>query len=551
MFNIHTYTSPTYPDQRAGTSGLRKQVAVFRQPGYLQNFIQAILLTLDEDPKRSWRNQTIVLGGDGRYFNDEAIGQILAMTAAHGVGRVLIGRDGILSTPAASHLVRRHDARGALILSASHNPGGPEGDFGIKLNLAGGAPAPEAITEAIHARSCQLEEYTIADAPPVDISRPGRQRLGDMLVEVIDPVEDYARLMESLFDFDAIAGLLRGGRFRLLYDAMHAATGPYARAILGERLGLGSDSLIRTRMLPDFGGEAPDPCLQHAHELVLALFSEDPPDMGAASDGDGDRNLILAPGLMVPPGDSLAVLAANASLAPGYAGGIRGIARSMPTSRAADRVAEALGIPLFETPTGWKFFCNLLDDGRIDLCGEESFGTSSAHVREKDGLWAVLFWLNILAIRRESVTGILHDHWRRYGRDFYLRHDYEGLDLDSADALIADLHARLPRLPGQEIQGVRIERADEFIYTDPVTSEVASGHGMRVFLADGSRLVFRLSGTGTTGATLRIYGERHEPDASRHGLPPATMLAELMQRARAIARIPEHTGRDQPSAAVG
>ncbi len=551
MFNIHTYPTHPFPDQRAGTSGLRKKTQVFAQPGYLENFVQATLDTLDEDPQRTWRNHTVILGGDGRYHNDEAIRTILGMAAAHGVRRVVVGRAGILSTPAASHLVRLRQARGALILTASHNPAGPEGDFGIKISVSGGAPAPESLTEAIHARSCVLEEYSVATIPEPDLGHPGEYRAGNMTVEVIDSVADYAQLMESLFDFDAIAALIGNQSFRFLYDAMHGATGPYARAILGQRLGAASESMIRTDMLPDFGGEAPDPSLQHAHQLVLSLYDRNPPDFGAASDGDGDRNMILGPGLMVPPGDSLAIIAANADVAPGYRQPLRGIARSMPTSRAADRVAAAKGVPLYETPTGWKFFCNLLEDQRISFCGEESFGTSSSHAREKDGLWAVLFWLNIIAVRRQSVSEILARHWQQYGRDFYLRHDYEGLDLETADTLITRLRDNLGNLPGETVAGERIEKADAFRYVDPVTGETATGHGMRVLFADDSRLVFRLSGTGTAGATLRIYGEKHERDAARHGLPPATVLAKLMHRARLIAAIPELTGREQPSVAVG
>ena len=534
---------PTQPfdDQRPGTSGLRKKVTVFQQPHYLENFVQSIFDSLE-----GLEGATLVLGGDGRYHNRTAIQTILRMAAANGVGRILLGQGGLLSTPAASCVIRKHGCFGGIILSASHNPAGPGGDFGIKYNIGNGGPAPEKVTEAIYRRSLEIDRYLILEAPDIDLDRPGEQRLGAMTVEVIDPVADYAGLMESLFDFDAIRGLLAGG-FRLRFDAMHAITGPYAHEILVHRLGAPEDSLMNAEPLEDFGGGHPDPNLTYAKALVDIMNGPDAPDFGAASDGDGDRNMILGQGFFVTPSDSLAVLAANTTVAPGYAGGLKGIARSMPTSRAADRVAEALGVPLHETPTGWKFFGNLLDAGLATLCGEESFGTGSDHVREKDGLWAVLFWLNLLADRRQSVAEMVRAHWRRFGRDYYSRHDYEGIDSDGARTLMDELRERLGGLPGQNVAGLAIAWADDFSYTDPVDGSLAEHQGIRVGFEDGSRLVYRLSGTGTAGATLRVYLERYEPDPARQDQDTQAALADLIRAADELAGIRRHTGREAPT----
>lgn len=539
-------TVPTRPfdDQRPGTSGLRKKVRVFRQPHYLENFVQAIFDTLE-----GYRDQTLVVGGDGRYYNREALQIILRMAAANGFGRVLVGRGGILSTPAVSCVIRKHRAFGGIVLSASHNPGGPDADFGIKYNIGNGGPAPERITEAIFKRSREITAYRILDTPDLDIDRPGERILDTMRVEVIDPVADYAELMEQLFDFDRMSEALRSGTLRMRFDAMHAVTGPYASAILEQRLGAPAGTVIRGTPLEDFGGDHPDPNLAHAKELVTLMTGPDAADLGAASDGDGDRNLILGRDFYVTPSDSLAVLAANATLVPGYARGLAGVARSMPTSRAVDRVAEELGIDCYETPTGWKFFGNLLDAGRITLCGEESFGTSSDHVREKDGLWAVLFWLNILAVRKEPVNAILRTHWGRYGRNFYTRHDYEGLDIDRAQNLMVSLRSRGDSLIGQRFGGTEIELFDDFSYTDPIDKSISTGQGIRVGFAGpggGARLIYRLSGTGTEGATLRVYIERHEPNPDHHHRDPQAALTDLIELSRQLAEIDRHTGRSAP-----
>jgi phosphoglucomutase len=535
---------PTQPiaGQRPGTSGLRKKVATFAQPGYLENFVQSIFDVLE-----GFAGQTLVLGGDGRYFNDHAIQTIVRMAAANGFGRVLVGRHGILSTPAASCVIRARAAFGGIILSASHNPGGPDGDFGIKYNAGNGGPAPEALTEAMYQRTLTIERTLSIAAADVDLATLGTTMVGNTSVEVIDPVADHAALMASLFDFPAIARLLAQPGFGMRFDAMHAVTGPYAQAVFTERLGAPAGSVMNGVPLPDFGGGHPDPNPTYAEELVATMFGADAPDFGAASDGDGDRNMIVGRRFIVTPSDSLAVLAANAHLVPGYAAGLKGVARSMPTSAAVDRVAQALGIPCYETPTGWKFFGNLLDAGRITLCGEESAGTGSDHVREKDGLWAVLFWLNILAVRGESVEAIVRDHWRRFGRNYYSRHDYEAVDSTAAKALMAQLAAALPTLPGRRIGQATVASADEFAYTDPVDGSVSRGQGTRIGFTDGSRIVFRLSGTGTEGATLRVYLERFEPDASRHDTETQAALAGLIAVAEELAGIRRHTGRTQPT----
>ncbi len=538
---IVTATTP-FPDQKPGTSGLRKKVSVFQRPHYLENFVQSIFDSLED-----YAGQTLVVGGDGRYYNRHAIQVILRMAAANGFGRVLVGRDGLLSTPAASCVIRKHGAFGGIILSASHNPAGPDGDFGIKYNTSNGGPAPEKITDAIHRRSLEIREYRSLDSEDIDLSRTGRASLGDMDVEVIDPVADYADLMETLFDFDRIRDLVGNGRFRLCFDAMHAITGPYAVEILGRRLGVPADALINVEPKEDFGGGHPDPNLVYAKQLVERLYHDDGPDFGAASDGDGDRNMILGRHCFVTPSDSLAVLAANARLMPGYRDGLAGIARSMPTSQAADRVAEKLGIELFETPTGWKFFGNLLDAGRATLCGEESFGTGSSHVREKDGLWAVLFWLDLLAARQLSVQEIVSRHWAEYGRNYYSRHDYEGVSADGAGELMARLRELTGSLAGKRYGDYEVALSDDFSYTDPIDHSVSERQGIRIVFTDGSRIVFRLSGTGTEGATLRVYLERYEPDPARQALDAQQALADLIGIAGEIARIRHHTGREAPT----
>lgn len=534
---------PTTPfqGQKPGTSGLRKKVSVFQQPGYLENFVQSVFDSLEgKDGK------TLVVGGDGRFFNREAIAIIIRMAAANGFGRVLVGQGGILSTPAVSAIIRKYKALGGLILSASHNPGGADGDFGIKYNISAGGPAPERVTEAIYARTRAIETYRIVKSAAPDIDHLGETYLDGMKVEVIDPVADYAELMTRLVDFDAIRALFAQG-FRMRYDAMNAVTGPYATAILEGMLGAPKGTVIHGVPLPDFGGGHPDPNLVHAHDLVAEMALPDGPDFGAASDGDGDRNMILGRGFYVTPSDSLAVLAANAHLAPGYRDGIKGVARSMPTSRAADRVAKALGVPSFETPTGWKFFGTLLDAGMATLCGEESFGTGSNHVREKDGLWAVLLWLNVLAVRKLSVADIVRDHWTRYGRNYYTRHDYEGLDSQAAEGLVTALRKTLDSLPGRSLGGRRVEIADDFAYTDPVDSSVSARQGIRILFEDGARIVYRLSGTGTEGATLRVYIESFEPDPARHDQDTQKVLAGLIAVAGDLAGIKERTGRAAPT----
>ena len=533
-------TTP-FPDQKPGTSGLRKKTPVFMRPHYLENFVQAIFQAIG-----GAEGKTFVLGGDGRYFNDRAAQVILRMAAANGAARVIVGQGAFLSTPAASNLIRLRQTDGGIILSASHNPGGPDEDFGVKFNTPNGGPAPESVTEAIFEATKNLSEYRITDTPDIDLSVIGSTRIGALEVEVVDPVADYATLMERLFDFPAIRDIFAGG-FTMRFDAMSAITGPYATEILENRLGAAKGTVVNGTPLPDFGGHHPDPNPTWAKTLMDELFSAAAPDFGAASDGDGDRNMVVGRGIYVSPSDSLAVLAANAHLAPGYAGGLKGVARSMPTSAAADRVAAALGIESFETPTGWKFFGNLLDAGRATICGEESFGTGSDHVREKDGLWAVLLWLNILAVRKESVQQILRDHWRRFGRNYYSRHDFEAIETAKADAMIEALRARLPELPGAAFAGgLTVAEADDFAYTDPVDGSVSRKQGVRILFTDGSRIVLRLSGTGTEGATLRLYLERYAPGPEGLDLDPQDALAPVIDAAHAIAQIEAFTGRVQP-----
>ncbi len=534
---IKTVATTPFEGQRPGTSGLRKKVPVFQTPHYVENFVQSVF-----DSLAGFAGKTLVLGGDGRYFNRETVQTVLKMAAASGFGRVVVGQGGILSTPAASHVIRKRGAFGGLILSASHNPGGPDGDFGIKYNIGNGGPAPEAITEAIFAHTRSIREYRIAEAPDCDLDRLGETSLAGMVVEVIDPVADYQALMETLFDFTAIRALFAGG-FTMRFDAMSAVTGPYAHAILEGALGAAPGTVMNGTPLPDFGGHHPDPNLVHAKHLYDLAMSEAAPDLCAASDGDGDRNLIIGRGQFVTPSDSVAMLAANAHLAPGYAAGLAGIARSMPTSAAADRVAQALGIASFETPTGWKFFGNLLDAGLATICGEESAGTGSNHVREKDGLWAVLLWLNILAVRKQSVAEIVREHWARYGRNYYSRHDYEEVPADGANALMQALRDGLAALVGRHA----IVAADDFAYHDPVDGSLSEHQGIRVLFGDGARIVYRLSGTGTAGATLRVYLERYEPDPSQHAIDTQAALAKLIVLAEELAGIARHTGRSAPS----
>ncbi|WP_151717605.1 alpha-D-glucose phosphate-specific phosphoglucomutase [Gemmobacter serpentinus] len=536
-----TITTAPIAGQKPGTSGLRKKTPVFMGAHYLENFVQSIF-----DAIGGAAGKTFVLGGDGRYFNDRAAQTILKMAAANGAARVIIGQNAVLSTPAASHLIRLNKTDGGIIMSASHNPGGPEEDFGVKFNMPNGGPAPEAVTEAMYQRTTELTEYRISDAADIDLGAIGDTMLDGMAVSVVDSVTDYAALMETLFDFNAIRAMFASG-FTMRFDAMCAVTGPYATEILENRLGAAKGTVTHGTPLPDFGGMHPDPNPTWAHELMDEMFGANAPDFGAASDGDGDRNMVVGRNTYVSPSDSLAVLAANAHLAPGYARGLAGVARSMPTSAAADRVADALGIDKFETPTGWKFFGNLLDAGKATLCGEESFGTGSDHVREKDGLWAVLLWLNILAVRQQSVAEIMAEHFAKFGRNYYSRHDFEAIETDRADAMMAELRGRLAGLKGQKIEGMEIAGADDFAYTDPIDGSVSLKQGVRILFIDGSRIVLRLSGTGTEGATLRVYLERYTPGPDGLDHDPQEALAPVIRAAHSLAKIMEHTGRTEPN----
>ena len=540
--NVQTVVTQPFSDQKPGTSGLRKKVPIFKQPNYLENFIQSIFDSLE-----GFSGQTFILGGDGRYYNRQAIQIILKMAAANGVGRMLVGQGGILSTPAASCIIRKNQAFGGIVLSASHNPGGPEEDFGVKYNISNGGPAPEKVTSAIYERSKVIDSYKIIEARNINLDQLGSQKIGEMRVEVIDSVADYAELMKSLFDFSKISELLRSGKFKMCIDSLHAVTGPYAKNIFEQLLGAPAGTVQNGMPLEDFGGGHPDPNLVYAHDLVEIMFGDNAPDFGAASDGDGDRNMILGKNFFVTPSDSLAILAANAKLVPGYSSGLAGIARSMPTSAAADRVAEKMGLDCYETPTGWKFFGNLLDAEKATLCGEESFGTGSNHVREKDGLWAVLFWLNILAARQESVEDIVKEHWKTYGRNYYSRHDYEGIESDKANTLMENLHSLLPSLPGKQYGQYEVGYADDFSYTDPIDGSISRKQGIRIGFSNGSRIVFRLSGTGTQGATLRLYVESYEPDANKQDQDTQVVLSPLISLADEIAQIKNITGREKPT----
>jgi phosphoglucomutase len=538
---VKQINTQAYSDQKPGTSGLRKKVTQFQQTGYLENFVQAVFNTI-----APCAGKKLVLGGDGRFYNREAIQVIIRMAVANGFSHILVGKGGILSTPAASCVIRKNEACGGIILSASHNPGGPDEDFGIKFNGENGGPAPEKLTDAIFQQTLSMAHYQTIDTEDVELDQLGTLHIAQCQIDIIDPVSDYADLMESMFDFESMKALITKGDFRQCFDAMHAVNGPYAKEILENRLGAPVGTVINGVPLTDFGGGHPDPNLVHAHELVALLHGDDPLDFGAASDGDGDRNMVLGKAFYINPCDSLAILTANAHCVPAYAKGIAGVARSMPTSRAVDRVAKAMNIPCYETPTGWKFFGNLLDAGKITLCGEESFGTGSDHVREKDGLWAVLFWLNLIAVKKQPVSDIVRNHWAQYGRDYFTRHDYEAVDSAKAHEMISQLKAKIALLPGQIVAGVEIESADDFQYIDPVDKSKTTAQGVRIYLKNGGRIVFRLSGTGTQGATLRVYLDRYENNPELLEQETQQALNELIEVAEAVVGIKQFTGREKP-----
>ena len=542
QIKIKTHNTTPYDDQKPGTSGLRKKVKVFQTPRYLENFVQSIFNSLDD-----FQGKILVLGGDGRYFNRQAIQTIIKMAAANGFGELIIGQGGLLSTPAASNIIRKYQAFGGIVLSASHNPGGPDEDFGIKYNVSNGGPAPEKFTDALYENTKTISSYKIADMDDVDLDVVGTLDIDGLKIRIIDSVADYAELMAKIFDFELIKNSISANLISLKFDAMHAITGPYAKHIFEGVLGAAPGSVFNAVPLEDFGGGHPDPNMAHAHELTEIMFGSTPPVLGAASDGDGDRNMIMGANIFVTPSDSLAIMAANARLIPAYAKGISGVARSMPTSQAVDRVADKLSLPCYETPTGWKFFGNLLDADKITLCGEESFGSGSNHVREKDGLWAVLFWLNLIAKKRQSVEDIVHEHWQKYGRDIYCRHDYEAVDLSVGNEFVEHLRSLLPNLPGKSWGDYTIKYADEFCYNDPVDHSVSDKQGIRLGFTNGSRIVFRLSGTGTVGATLRIYLERYERDVANHDQDAQVALADLVDIAEQLCEVKKRTGRTEPT----
>jgi len=544
MSNIKTVTTIRFQDQRPGTSGLRKKVSTFQQAHYLENFVQALFNTLG-----GLQGKSLILGGDGRYYNRNAIQVIIKMAAANGLKQLIIGKGGLLSTPAVSCLIRKQQTLGGIVLSASHNPGGPDADFGIKYNIDNGGPAPEKITEMIYQQTLSLQQYHTLDTPDIDLDQIGSQQVESLQVKIIDSVEDYADMMEALFDFENIRSMFQQG-FRLCFDAMHAITGPYANEILVKRLGASPQSIIRGTPLTDFGGGHPDPSLDHAKELVEIMSTDKAPDFGAASDGDGDRNMILGKDFFISPSDSLAILTANAQLIPAYRDGLSGVARSMPTSQAVDRVAAALGIECFETPTGWKFFGNLLDSNKITLCGEESFGNGSNHIREKDGLWAVLFWLNIIACSEQNPEQICRSHWQQYGRNYYTRHDYEALDNDIANTIMANLRQQTETLTGKSYAGRNISLSDDFSYRDPVDNSTSPHQGIRICFDDGARIIYRLSGTGTSGATLRIYIEAYESDSNKHDRDTQNVLMELIAAANELSAVKILSERTGPSVIV-
>lgn len=531
---IKTIATTPYTDQKMGTAGIRKKSKIVSQPNYIENFIQSLF-----DAIGGVKGQTFVLGGDGRYYNDIAIQKIIKLAAANGMKKLIIGQNGMISTPASSEVLLKNHADGGLVLSASHNPGGENGDFGIKYATKSGGQCSSKISDAIYARTKEISAFKIFDAPDINLQNLGTQKLGDMEIEVIDPIGVYTEMMENIFDFAAIKKLFAGG-FTMVFDAMNAVTGPYAIKIFEEVLGAPKGSVRNFIPKPDFGGLHPDPNLIYAKNLVDFMYSDNGPDFGAANDGDGDRNMILGRKFFVTPSDSLAILTDNYKYIPAYKDGIYGVAKSAATSTAVSRVAKALNIGYYEVPTGWKYFCNLMDSKRITFCGEESFGTGSSHIREKDGIWAVLFWLNIIAATGKSVEQITRDFWKKYGRSYYLRFDYEGIDTNVADNLMADLEAKLPSLNGKTFSNYKVSDAAPFIYNDPVDGS-STKNGLIIRFADGSRIVYRLSGTGTNGATLRVYLEAYE--TQNLDADPLAMLKPIAQIASDIAEISKRTGK--------